>query len=135
MAATPLSPEPSLLRVVPVPGKGRGVRAGRRLSCGEVVDAAPVVVIPSRQRRMVEQTVLAQFSFVWDDETGSTAVALGRGSLFNHSYEPNVAAEKRIAARMIHFIALREIEPGEELTLNYHGDAGCRDPIWFEVKP
>ena len=135
MAVTRLPPESTLLRVVPVPGKGRGVRAGRRFSGGDVVDAAPVVVIPRRQRQLVEQTVLAQFSFAWDDATGSTAVALGRCSLFNHSYEPNVAAEKQVARRMIYFTATRDIDRGEELTLNYHGEANCRDPIWFDVKP
>lgn len=135
MAVTRLPPDSTVLRVAAVRGKGRGIVAGRRFSCGDVVDAAPVVVIPGRQRPLVERTVLAQFSFVWDDATGSTAVALGRGSLFNHSYEPNVAAEKHVASRMIYFTALRDIDRGEELTLNYHGDASCLDPIWFDVKP
>lgn len=94
----------------------------------------PVIVIPGREWRLAEQTVIAKFVFSWDDRTGSMALAIGRVSLLNHSYEPNLAAEKRIASRIIRFTALRDIEPGEELTINYHGDAACRDPLGFEVK-
>lgn len=126
---------PTPLRVVAMPGKGRGLRAGRRFVSKEVVDSVPVIVIPGREWELAGQTVLAKFVFAWDDTTGSMALALGRVSLLNHSYEPNLAAEKRVASRMIDFTALRDIEPGEELTINYHGDATCRDPLGFEVRP
>ena len=107
--------------------------AGSSITCGQVVDVAPVVVIPARATQAVQETVLGQFVFGWDERTGSTALALGRVSLLNHSYEPNVAAEKRRASRTIAFVALRDVARGEELTLNYHGDAACRDPVWFPV--
>lgn len=133
MATTGDDPNP-WLRMVRVPGKGRGVAAGRAFDEGEVVDLAAVVVVPARQRALVERTEVHRFCFSWDDHTGSLAVALGRGSLFNHSYEPNVRSEKRVGTRTIAFVAMRDIRPGEELTINYHGDPDCRDPLWFEVK-
>lgn len=122
------------LRIVGIPGKGRGVVAGRRLCRGEVVGSAPVIVIPSREWPLVEQTVLSRYCFVWDDVTGSVAVALGRCSLLNHSYVPNVTAERKVRSRLMVFSALRDVEPGEELTLNYNGPADCRDPVGFEVR-
>lgn len=115
-------------------GKGRGLVAGRRFTRDEVVDNVPVIVIPAREWQLAEQTVIAKFVFGWDDRTGSMALALGRVSLLNHSYEPNLAAEKRVASRIIRFTALRDIAAGEELTINYHGDASCRDPLGFKVK-
>ena len=121
------------LRVVRVPGKGRGVVAGRRFDAGELVDAAPVVVVPASQWALVQQTTLSRFCFVWDDAKGSVAVALGRGSLFNHSYRPNVTPEKKVRSRMMLFFALRSIEPGEELTINYNGDVDSREPVGFDV--
>lgn len=133
MPAQPGGSRPSL-RVVRVSGKGRGVVAGCHLRAGEVVDAAPVIVIPAREWQLVAGTVLGRFSFAWDEGTGSMALALGRASLFNHSYAPNVAAEKRVSTRHIVFAALRDIGTGEELTLNYHGDPDCRDPLGFDVK-
>lgn len=123
------------LRVVAVPGKGRGVVAGRPFAAGEEVDRAPVVVVPARQWPALEQTELRRFCFVWDDGTASAAVALGHCSLFNHSYTPNVVAEKHVSRRFMVFSALRDIAAGEELTINYNGEAGCLDPVGFEVKP
>jgi uncharacterized protein len=121
------------LRVVQVPGKGRGLVAGCALPRGHLVDVAPVLVIPARSTGVVQETVLGQYTFAWDEHTGSVALALGRVSLLNHSYEPNLAAEKRLSARTITFVTLRDVEKGEELTLNYHGDPSCRDPVGFPV--
>lgn len=121
------------LRVVQVPGKGRGVVAGRRFEEGELVDVAPVVVVPAAQWSLIEQTALHRFCFVWDDAKGSVAVALGRGSLFNHSYRPNVTPEKKVRQKTMLFFALRAIEAGEELTINYNGDVDSQAPVGFDV--
>jgi hypothetical protein len=124
----------SPLRIVRVPGKGRGIVAGRSLAEGEVLEIAPVVVIPAGQWPLAEQTILGRFCFTWDEERGSAAVALGRGSLFNHSYTPNVAADKTVSTRVIRFVAVRDIERGEELTINYLGEPDSRGPVGFDVK-
>ena len=131
---SPSAPAPGhSLRIVQVPGKGRGILAGTAFGPGEVVDTAPVVVVPARQRTSVEETELGRFCFVWDDRTGSLAFALGRGSLINHSYDPNVVTEKKVAARLIVFVARRRIEAGEELTINYNGEPSNREPVGFRV--
>ena len=125
-------PHPSL-RVTRVSGKGRGVLAGRPFGQGEIVDAAHVVVVPAAQWDDLERTTMRHYCFMWDDDAGSVAVALGRASLFNHSFTPNVLSEKRMRDRLIVFTARRDIEAGEELTLNYNGEADCRDPVGFDV--
>lgn len=122
------------LRVVRVLGKGRGVRAGRTFVPGEVIDSAPVVVLSAQEWELVEQTVLANFAFGWDEAKGSVAIALGRGSFFNHSYAPNVASDKDVRGRRIVFSAVRDISPGEELTINYNGDLDSRAPVGFDVR-
>lgn len=130
---TPPGNAGQLLRVVSIPGKGRGLVAGCRIACGWVVDVVPVIVVPARSATTVQETVLGRFTFAWDERTGSVALALGRVSLLNHSYKPNLAAEKRVGARTIAFIALRDVDQGEELTINYHGQADCQDPLGFPV--
>lgn len=132
MAPSPAAPRQAL-RIVQVPGKGRGILAGTAFGPGEVVDTTPVVVVPARQRSLVETTELGRFCFIWDDRTGSLAFALGRGSLINHSYDPNVVTEKKVAARLIVFVARRAIEAGEELTINYNGEPSNREPVGFRV--
>ena len=124
----------SELRVVRVPGKGRGVRAGRPFASGEVIERAPVVVLSAREWQLVEQTVLGRFTFEWDDAKGSVAIALSHGSLFNHSYAPNVASDKDVRGRCIVFSAARDIAVGEELTINYNGDLDSQEPVGFEVR-
>ena len=122
------------MRVVRVPGKGRGVRAGRAIARGEVIDVAPVVILSAQEWELVEQTVLGQFVFGWDEAKGSVAVALGQASFLNHSYAPNVASDKDLRGRCIVFSAVRDIARGEELTLNYNGDPDSREPVGFEVR-
>jgi uncharacterized protein len=124
----------SALRVVRVPGKGRGVRAGRTIARGEIIDSAPVVVLSAREWELVAQTVLGQFAFDWDEAKGSVAIALGQGSFLNHSYAPNVVSDKDVGGRRIVFSAVRDIARGEELTINYNGDLESREPVGFEVK-
>ena len=122
------------LRVVRVAGKGRGVRAGRTIARGEVIDSAPVVILSAQEWELVEQTVLGQFAFRWDDAKGTVAIALGQGSFLNHSYAPNVASDKDVRGRRIVFSAVREIASGEELTINYNGDLDSGEPVGFEVR-
>ncbi len=121
------------LRVVPIAGKGRGVLAGRRFTEGEVIDEAPVVVVPSTEWPLVEQTTLSQYCFTWDEDTEEAAVALGHGSFVNHSYSPNAYCVLREEGPVMEFVALRDIEEGEEITINYTGEPEGRDPVGFEV--
>jgi hypothetical protein len=124
----------SALRVVRVPGKGRGVRAGRAFASGELIDRAPVIVLSAQEWQLVEQTVLGHFAFGWDEARGSVAIALSQGSLFNHSYAPNVASDKDVRGRCIVFSAARDIAVGEELTINYNGELDSLEPVGFEVR-
>jgi SET domain-containing protein len=59
-------------------------------------------------------------------------VALGYGSLYNHSYSPN--ARYLDVGRMTKaFISLRDIAPGEEITINYNADPHDMADVGFEV--
>jgi hypothetical protein len=35
----------------------------------------------------------------------------------------------------VRFTALRAIEPGEEITINYTGEPGGRGELWFDAGP
>ena len=122
------------LRVVAVKAKGgRGVVAAAPIAEGEVFESSPVVVIPAEEWHRVEEGVLGSYFFCWNDRSGTKAIVLGRGSLINHSYRPNTLARKRMAQRQMDFVALRPIEAGEELTVNYNGDPGDDGPVGFDV--
>lgn len=115
-------------------GKGRGIVAGRPFAKDEVVERSPVIVIPAEEWGYISETTVSRYCFTWRDGTDETAIPLGRVSLFNHSYSPNVIAWKRMRQRMMEFVALRDIAEGEEITLNYNGNPEARDPVGFTVR-
>jgi len=115
--------------------KGRGVFATRKISGGETIEEAPVVVVPREQVAHLDATALGDYYFVWGDEEKDAALLLGLCSLCNHSYEPNARFELRPAGLTIEFIALRDIAAGEEITINYNGDPASQEPVWFPAKP
>jgi SET domain-containing protein len=114
--------------------RGRGVFARRRIGVGEVIERAPVIVVPGDQWDRVEPTVFFDYTFTWGPEGDDAAIALGNGSLYNHSYTPNARYVRRLADRTLEVVALRDIEPGEEVTFNYNGDPDDRSPLWFAVR-
>ena len=115
--------------------KGRGVFALAKFEGGELIEAAPVILIPGEQWHHLEPTVLALYIYKFGptDEQEHAAIALGNGSLYNHSYKPNADYIKDWDKQLIRFIALRDIEAGEEITINYNGAPEDQTPIWFEV--
>lgn len=117
------------------PGKGRGVFASRRIESGEVIEEAPVIVVPASQIEHLDRTVLGDYYFLWGEEQKDAALLLGLCSLCNHSYQPNASFTLQPDANTIRFVALRNIEPGEEITTNYNGDAQSQKPVWFDVRP
>ncbi|MEZ4734909.1 MAG: SET domain-containing protein-lysine N-methyltransferase [Caldilineaceae bacterium] len=79
----------------------------------------------------LERTVLFHYCYSWGE---NSALALGFGSLFNHSYHPNAMYNRKFAEQVIEYMALCDIQPGEEITVNYNGDPNDLDPLWFAVR-
>jgi hypothetical protein len=123
------------LSVTEFPGKGRGVVAQRRFRAGETVERPPVLVIPAKEAPLIRDTRLAHYYFEWGDDYKQAAIALGFGSLYNHSYTPNARYEFCEAEECLEFIALRDIEAGDEITINYNNlGASALQPLKFAVK-
>ena len=118
------------LLIAETPGKGRGVFAARAFAAGEIIDTSPVVPLSAAESANIDGSILDYYVFDWTPD-GCFALALGAGSLFNHSFRPNIVYEKRFAERLIVFRALRDIEAGEELKSNYNGDPEEREPLWY----
>jgi len=77
---------PGAVYVSQSPVHGRGVFAGRRFRTGDVVEECPVLPILEEQIDALDSTDLYGYSFEWED---GVAMALGYGSLYNHSWTPN----------------------------------------------
>lgn len=115
------------IMVKAVRGKGRGVFARRWIRAREVIEKVPVIVLPVEEG---EAGRLADYVFLWNRR--SVALALGYGSLYNHSYRPNARYDD-VGKQTKVFTALRDIAPGEEITVNYNGEPEDESPVGFPV--
>jgi uncharacterized protein len=117
------------------PGKGRGVVAQRYFRAGETIERPPVIVIPAAEAPLIRDTRLAHYYYEWGDDCKQAAIALGYGSLYNHSYTPNARFEFHESDECLAFLALRDIEPGEEITINYNNlGPDAAKPLKFDVR-
>jgi len=107
----------------------RGVFATRDIAKGELIHEAPVVPYPNEEHQYIEKTILADYAFEYG--ANHTAILLGYGSLFNHSYQPNATYEISFEKHTFDFYAYRDIRAGEEILINYNGEEDCMDPLWF----
>jgi uncharacterized protein len=112
---------------------GRGIFASRTIQKGELIHQAPVIVCPGDQYKKLKKTVLRNYYFNWGENYDHVAIALGYGSLFNHSYSPNAMFENNLKEETVDFIALKRIKAGEEIFVNYNGDPYDKGPLWFDV--
>ncbi|MBM3702839.1 MAG: SET domain-containing protein [Actinobacteria bacterium] len=109
----------------------RGVFANKIFQPGELIETTPVIVISMAEWRIMKKTVLNNYAFSFEEDSQEMAIALGFGSLYNHSYNPNASYFKRIKEKVIDFYAIRLIKGGEEITINYNGDPNSTDLLWF----
>lgn len=122
----PLVPS-DLIEVRRVRGKGRGVFARQLIPEGEAIERAPVLLVPGES---LLGTPLKDYAFEWAGD--KVALALGYGSLYNHSYSPN--AQYFYGGPQVKvFYAIRDIQAGEEITINYNSEPTDQSPLWFDV--
>lgn len=107
----------------------RGVFAIEAIAKGTCFHQAPVLSYPNEQHQYIEKTNLADYAFEFG--IGRSAILLGYGMLFNHSYEPNATYEINFDNDTFDFFAYQDIAAGEEIFINYNGDVDDNDPLWF----
>jgi SET domain-containing protein len=128
---TPTDPNSRGVRLGMVPRHGRGMFAARKFLKGELIERAPVVVIDEKKWPNAAKTILSDYAFDWGEKDEHAAIALGYISIYNHSYSPNAQLEQMLDELMMEIIAIKDIELGEEITINYNGDPENKDELWF----
>lgn len=110
----------------------RGVFATRDIAKDELIHQAPVIPYPNEDDVHIEKTILADYVFNYG--ANHSAVLLGYGSLFNHSYTPNAVYDINFDEHTFDFYAYTDIKAGEEILINYNGEPDNKDPLWFTQK-
>ena len=130
----PHDPNAKGVRMNVVPGHGRGMFAARNFLKGELIERAPIIPINEKQWPNAAKTILSDYAFDWGEKDEHAAIALGYISIYNHSYSPNAQLEQMLDELMMEIIAIKDIREGDEITINYNGDPGNRDELWFKVR-
>ncbi len=104
------------------PRKGRCVIANVPFRAGEAVDTSPVILLETGDVK--EESALNDYPMHWSDT--HDCLCLGIANLFNHSSNPNVQVQPIEDQLVFRTVAVRDINPGDELTKKY----ACA--LWFE---
>lgn len=112
---------------------GRGIYATRDIKKSELIHESPVIISPKDEYIYLKKTVMIEYVFWWGKDLEECALALGYGSLFNHSYTPNALYKLNLNNQTIDIYAYSDIKTGDEILINYNGDPDDDEPLWFDV--
>jgi len=112
-------------RIMDVEGKGRGLFATGNISHGDLIHEAPCLLVPRQNyKEHAKHTVLEHYLF--NCKNGDRLLALGYGSIFNHSDPPNVDYRVDGEGLTVRYYAARDIKVEDELCIYYGAN------LWFE---
>jgi SET domain-containing protein len=106
------------------PIHGWGVFAKEDIMDGELFEECPILQLPLQFGEV--SPLLIDYRFNWPSgvaEWEEQVVALGFGSLYNHSETPNAYWYSDQEKRTFKFVSNREIKKGEEIFV-WYGDVG-----------
>ena len=121
------------LFIAHIESKGRGVFTAVEINKGDLIEVCPVIVIPKAELQIIHKTCLHDYYFLWGKNLDQCAIALGYGSIYNHAVSANANFILDLVNNTIDIECIKNIGPGEEILLNYHGEDGNRDKLWFEI--
>ena len=117
--------------------KGRGAFAARAFRAGETVERCPVVLFTGQFTSVPEEVRTLLFN--WGVLAGGPTMhclPLGYGSMYNHENPANMRYQADAQAKVLRFVAVRDIAEHEELTVNYNAVGGghqSEEDTWFRV--
>lgn len=119
---------------------GLGAFSAKALKRGEILEAAPVVVLTEKFKNLpieIQHRVFNWGRLTKSQPDTSLAIALGYGSYYNHSDTPNLLYKADKETMTIQFIARRDLKPNEQLTIHYNQNTNGSLPkktTWFKNK-
>jgi SET domain-containing protein len=123
---------PTKIYVKPVEGKGLGVFAREAIAEGETIEVCPLMSLGKTPGNKTQDPFF-NYRFSWPREGAHNGnhdfvVAWGYGSLYNHcAFNPNATWLDHDDSKAFRFVAIRPIEPEEEICINYGGEGYWND--------
>jgi len=99
---------------------GRGIFATETIPKNTVINVSPLVIIPEKQLKYLEKTIL--WLYVFGIRRSDSAMALGLGALFNHKDIPNADYKLSAKNQTIKFTTVKKIRKGSQIFIDYGYD-------------
>jgi uncharacterized protein len=119
------------LYIAPSDLGGKGVFTGVPIKKNDLIEICPCIVLKEGEMELLDKTTLYDYYFLWGDDQKQCAIALGFGSLYNHFAPSNADYFMDFEEQILEIYAVEDIEAGEEVCINYHGDPKNTEPTWF----
>ena len=112
---------------------GRGVFVRSLIKKGEIIERCPVIEIPEHDGPSVNESILVTYIYYLGRKKERMMIALGFGSIYNHSDTPNAKYHGNLKEHVIEFIALKDIKKNQEVTVDYaQGNKKDRESLWIK---
>lgn len=111
--------------------KGRGVFTNQTILKNTTIEICPVIVCQPKDLELIHQTHLHDYYFLWGEAQDRCAIALGKGSLYNHGQPANADFILDYTNDTIEFFSTRDISADEEILIDYHAGIDGESKLWF----
>lgn len=116
-----------------IPNGGRGVFAAGNIKKGELIETCPVIKISEEDPSNTPDGILITYFYYLGKKKQGQFLALGFGSIYNHTRNPNAQYKINQKEEIIDFTALCDIKKDSEITVNYnYANPKDKNPMWFE---
>lgn len=98
---------------------GRGLFAKKDIFMGDIIEESSVIIFSIEEYKNLKGTSINKYWYAWGP---TVAIALGVGSLFNHSKKPNVDYTVDLIHQTITFKATKNIKKNTQAFIDYGYD-------------
>lgn len=98
--------------------RGQGVFAEEDIKKGSTIEIVPLLLMSMKEFDLIKKTKLYYYFFEYTDN--HFAIALGYGSLYNHSFNPNARYLYSYKNKQLIIKAVKDIKKEDEIFFNYN---------------
>ena len=108
----------------------RCIKAARDIKTGELIESAPVILVPITELEHLDKTVLTNYNYDWDEK--KDAFVIGYCVLTNHSFSANASYKCNLEKKCMEYYAAKDIKKDEEIFINYNGKSNDASPLEYD---